>query len=46
MRSVFRDVQFGRVVGSGHFPHLEVPDQLNAMIDRFLVTLPSAPPAP
>lgn len=33
---VFRDVQFGQTVGSGHFPHLEVPDQINAMIERFV----------
>ena len=26
----------GKVVGSGHFPTLEVPDQVNAMIQRFL----------
>ena len=26
----------GRVVGSGHFITLEVPDQVNAMIERFL----------
>ncbi|MCX5515416.1 alpha/beta hydrolase [Kaistia algarum] len=26
----------GKVVGSGHFCQLEVPDQVNAMIDRFL----------
>ena len=26
----------GRTVGSGHFLQLEVPDQVNAMIDRFL----------
>lgn len=26
----------GRVVGSGHFITLEVPEQVNAMIDRFL----------
>lgn len=37
---VFRDVQFGQVVGSGHFPHVEVPDQTNAMIERFVSTLP------
>jgi len=40
LSGVFRDVQFGRVVGSGHFPHLEVPDQVNAMIERFVATLP------
>lgn len=26
----------GQVVGSGHFEQLEVPDQVNAMIERFL----------
>ena len=26
----------GKTVGSGHFCQLEVPEQLNAMIDRFL----------
>jgi pimeloyl-ACP methyl ester carboxylesterase len=29
-------LHYGRVVGSGHFCQLEVPDQVNAMIDRFL----------
>jgi len=28
----------GQVVGSGHFLQLEVPDQVNAMISRFLAT--------
>lgn len=37
--AAFRNVQFGRVVGSGHFPQLEVPDQTNAMIERFIATL-------
>jgi pimeloyl-ACP methyl ester carboxylesterase len=33
----------GQVVGSGHFLQLEVPDQVNAMIRRFLTTyLPRA----
>ncbi len=27
----------GRTVGAGHFHQLEVPDQVNAMIERFLV---------
>lgn len=27
---------YGQVVGSGHFCQLEVPDQVNAMIERFL----------
>ena len=29
-------VQFGQVVGSGHFPQLEVPEQTNAMIETFI----------
>ena len=32
---------FGQTVGSGHFCQLEVPDQINAMIERFLAILPS-----
>jgi pimeloyl-ACP methyl ester carboxylesterase len=39
--NAFRDVQFGQAVGSGHFPQLEVPDQINAMISRFIATLSS-----
>jgi pimeloyl-ACP methyl ester carboxylesterase len=29
----------GRTVGAGHFHQLEVPDQVNAMIERFLAVL-------
>jgi len=29
-------VTIGQTVGAGHFPQLEVPDQVNAMIERFL----------
>jgi pimeloyl-ACP methyl ester carboxylesterase len=29
----------GVTVGAGHFSHLEVPDQVNAMIDRFVAML-------
>jgi pimeloyl-ACP methyl ester carboxylesterase len=32
---------FGHVVGSGHFCQLEVPEQVNAMIDRFLALIGS-----
>jgi pimeloyl-ACP methyl ester carboxylesterase len=39
LASLFRSVQFGELVGSGHFPQIEVPDQLNAMIRRFVATL-------
>jgi pimeloyl-ACP methyl ester carboxylesterase len=35
----FRDVQFAQPAGSGRFVHLEVPDQLNAMIETFLSQL-------
>jgi pimeloyl-ACP methyl ester carboxylesterase len=38
--------QVARVVGSGHFVHLVVPDQVNAMIDRFLELLPEVPRLP
>jgi pimeloyl-ACP methyl ester carboxylesterase len=38
---MFPDILYGKTVGSGHFCQLEVPDQIGAMIDRFLsVTLP------
>jgi hypothetical protein len=30
------DVWLGSVVGSGHYMALAVPDQVNAMLDRFL----------
>jgi pimeloyl-ACP methyl ester carboxylesterase len=29
-------LEYGKTVGSGHFCQLEVPDQINAMLDRFL----------
>jgi pimeloyl-ACP methyl ester carboxylesterase len=35
----FKNVRFGQVVGSGHFPQLEVPDQTNAMIATFITHL-------
>ncbi len=37
--SVFESVEFGQVVGSGHFVQLEVPEQLNPMINNFLTRL-------
>ena len=30
------DAHFGMTVGAGHFHQLEVPEQVNAMIERFL----------
>ena len=32
-------IQFGVTVGAGHFHQLEVPDQVNSMLDRFVRTL-------
>ncbi|HZP10469.1 alpha/beta hydrolase [Methyloceanibacter sp.] len=37
LRALVPRFYFGQVVGSGHFCQLEVPEQVNAMIDRFLV---------
>jgi pimeloyl-ACP methyl ester carboxylesterase len=36
VREVIPQVEVGRAVGVGHFGHLIAPDQINAMIDRFL----------
>ena len=36
LKSLFKDVSVGVVVGSGHYLQLEVPDQLNAMIQTFV----------
>ena len=35
-------VAFGQTVGSGHFNQLEVPEQVNAMIERFIQVSPIA----
>lgn len=36
LREIVPDLLRGQTVGSGHFCQLEVPDQVNPMIDRFL----------
>ncbi len=36
LRELCPQVVTGQTVGAGHFHQLEVPDQVNAMIDRFL----------
>jgi pimeloyl-ACP methyl ester carboxylesterase len=36
LREIKPDLQVGITVGAGHFHQLEVPDQVNAMIERFL----------
>jgi pimeloyl-ACP methyl ester carboxylesterase len=44
-REAFADVLIGHVVGSGHFVPLEVPEQLNPMIEAFLgAKVHGAPP--
>lgn len=41
LRAVCPHVVTGQTVGAGHFHQLEVPEQVNAMIERFLaVSLP------
>lgn len=39
LRRLAPHLTLGRTVGSGHFNQLEVPDQVNAMIARFLETV-------
>lgn len=36
VRALAPQCRYGKTVGSGHFCQLEVPEQVNAMIDRFL----------
>lgn len=38
LRELCPEAVTGKTVGAGHFHQLEVPDQINAMIERFLVT--------
>ena len=40
LRELKPDLEVGITVGAGHFHQLEVPDQVNAMIERFLATSP------
>ena len=37
LRAIKPDLQVGITVGAGHFHQLEVPEQVNAMIERFLI---------
>ena len=36
LRALKPDLQIGVTVGAGHFHHIEVPEQVNAIITRFL----------
>jgi pimeloyl-ACP methyl ester carboxylesterase len=38
LRVIKPDLEVGITVGAGHFHQLEVPEQVNAMIERFLAT--------
>lgn len=37
LRELVPQLEIGRTVGSGHFAHVMVPDQINAMIERFVL---------
>ncbi len=45
LRELRPDVLIGSVIGSGHHIALVVPEQVSAMLDRFLAILPLAVPA-
>ncbi len=36
LRALNPQIRTGQTVGAGHFNQLEVPEQVNAMIERFL----------
>jgi pimeloyl-ACP methyl ester carboxylesterase len=36
MHDLLPQLAYGQTVGSGHFCQLEVPEQVNAMLDRFM----------
>jgi pimeloyl-ACP methyl ester carboxylesterase len=40
LRALKPDLEYGVTVGAGHFHHLEVPEQVNAMLERFLYFVP------
>lgn len=43
LRKLCPQLKLGRTVGAGHFHQLIVPDQINAMVDRFLAITGRAP---
>jgi hypothetical protein len=43
LRQLRPDALLASVAGSGHYLKLEVPDQVNAMLDRFLQIVASPP---
>ena len=45
LRTASPTITIGQTVGAGHFNQLEVPEQVNAMIERFMVVKGLAPDA-
>lgn len=43
LRELCPQLVTGQTVGSGHFHTIEVPDQVNAMVGRFIETVVAAP---
>ena len=41
LRALNPIIRTGQTVGAGHFNQLQVPEQVNAMIERFLLVAPS-----
>ena len=39
IRAIVPQAQFGQLVGCGHFPNIEQPAQLNAMLETFIAQL-------
>ena len=44
LRKACPAITIGQTVGAGHFNQLEVPDQVNAMIEKFLAVTGLAGP--
>ena len=42
LRALCPQLMTGQTVGAGHFQPLEVPEQINSMIERFLLVAPVA----
>jgi pimeloyl-ACP methyl ester carboxylesterase len=45
LRDANAAIAIGQTVGAGHFHQLEVPEQVNAMMERFMAVMPGGAPA-